>query len=86
MLFILKINNDLRFYINYRKLNIIIKRNRYLLLLIEKVINKIIKYKYLIRLNIIVVFNKLRINLDNKDFVIFIIALKTYKYKKFYSI
>ena len=77
----MKINNDLRFYINYRKLKIIIKRNRYFLLLIEKVINKIIKYKYLIYLNIIVVFNKFRINLDNEDFIIFIITLKIYKYK-----
>ena len=47
----------------------------------EKIINKIIKYKCLIRLNIIIVFNKFRINFDNKDFIIFIITLKVYKHK-----
>ena len=46
-------------------------------------INKIIKYKYLIYLNIIIVFNKLRINFDNEDFIIFIITLKVYKYEVF---
>ena len=71
----------MRFYINYRILNIIIKYNRYFLPLIEKVINKIIKYKYLIRLNIIIIFNKFRINFDSEDFIIFIITLKIYKYK-----
>ena len=80
MLFILKINDDLRFYINYRKLNAIIKRNRYLLSLIKKIINKIIRYKYLTRLNIIAIFNKLRINLNSENLTIFITTLRAYKY------
>ena len=42
-------------------------------------INKIIKYKYLIRLNIIAAFNKFYINFDNEDFTIFIITLRVYK-------
>ena len=50
----------------------------------KKVINKIIKYKYLIRLNIIIIFNKFRINFDNGNFIIFIITLKIYKYKIFF--
>ena len=70
----------------YRKLNIIIKCNRYSLSLIEGIVNEIIKYKYLIRLNIIIVFNKLRINLDNKDFIIYIITLKVYKNILIFSI
>ncbi len=37
------------------------------------------KCKYLTRLHIILTFNKLRIHLDNKDYTIFIIALKLYK-------
>ena len=81
MLFALKFNNDLRFYVDYRKLNIMIKRNKYLLSLIEEVINKILNYKYFIRLDIIVAFNKFRIYSDNEDFIIFIIALRIYKYK-----
>ena len=81
MLFTLKVNNDLRFYIDYRKLNALTKRNRYLLFFIEEVIGKIKDYKYLTRLNIIVAFNKLRIDLNSKDLTIFIIALGVYKYR-----
>ena len=65
---------------NYRKLNAIIKRNRYLLSLIKKVIDKIKKYKYLTRLNIIAIFIKLRINLSSEDLTIFITTLRAYKY------
>ena len=41
VLFIEKSNEDLRFYINYRKLNAIIKRNRYFILLINEILIKI---------------------------------------------
>ena len=41
VLFIEKLNKDLRFYINYRKLNVIIKRNRYFILLINEILIKI---------------------------------------------
>ena len=45
MLFIQKSKEKLRFCINYRKLNAIIKKNRYLLSLIEETLTKIIKTK-----------------------------------------
>ena len=82
--FVLKINNNLCFYINYCKFNIIIKRNYYFLSFIEKMINKILKYKYFIYLNIIFIFNKLRIYSNNEDFIIFIIILKIFKYRIFF--
>jgi len=75
ILFALKLNRDLRFYIDYRKLNTLTKRNRYLLLLINKVIDKIRGYSYLIRLDIISAFNKIRINPNNKDYTTFTTAL-----------
>ncbi len=81
VLFALKINDDLRFCIDYQKLNVIIKRNRYSLLLIDEMINKIINCKHLIQLNIIFAFNKLRIHLDSENYTIFIIALEAYKSK-----
>ena len=65
---------------NYRKLNVIIKRNRYSLFLIEKVIEKLIEYKHLTRLNIIVAFNKLRMHLDSENLTTFITTLRLYKY------
>ncbi len=47
ILFALKANEDLQFCINYQKLNAIIKRNRYSLLLINEVIDKIVDCKHL---------------------------------------
>ena len=60
-------DSNLRFYIDYRKLNKLIRKSRYLLLLIEEVLARIEKSKYLIRLDIIAVFNQLRIYLDSED-------------------
>jgi len=81
ILFILKANEDFRFCVNYQKLNVIFKRNRYSLSLIDEIIDKIVSCKHLIRLNIISAFNKLQMHLDNKNYIIFITALKAYKYK-----
>ena len=76
-----KSNKKLRFCVNYKKLNVIIKRNRYLILLINEILIKIQNCKYFIRLNIITAFNKLRMHLNNDNFIIFVISHKAYKYK-----
>ncbi len=81
VLFTLKINDDLRFCVNYWKLNVIIKRNRYSLLLIDEMIDKIVDCKHLTWLNIIFAFNKLHMHLNSENYTIFIIALKAYKSK-----
>ncbi len=81
VLFVLKVNEDLRFCVNYRKLNAIFKRNRYSLSLIDEIIDKIVSCKHLTRLNIISAFNKLRMHLDSENYIIFITALEAYKYK-----
>ncbi len=81
VLFALKANEDLRFCVNYWKLNVIFKRNRYSLLLINEIIEKIVSCKHLTRLNIISTFNKLQMHLDNKNYITFITALEAYKYK-----
>ena len=81
MLFAMKINEDLRFCVNYRKFNVMTKWNRYSLFLIKEIIEKIIECKHFIKLNIIVVFNKLRMHLDNENYTIFITTLSAYKYR-----
>ncbi len=81
ILFALKINDDLCFCVNYQKLNVIIKRNCYSLLLINEMIDKIVDCKHLIQLNIIFAFNKLRMHFDSENYTIFIIALEVYKSK-----
>ena len=81
VLFIKKSNEELRFYVDYKKLNAIIKRNRYFILLINKILIKIQDCKYFTRLNIIITFNKLRMHSNNENFITFVISLKIYKYR-----
>ena len=81
VLFVFKFNDDFRFCVNYRKLNVIIKRNRYFISLIEKILTKIIDVKYFTKLNVIAIFNKFRMNSKNENFITFIIFLNFYKYK-----
>ena len=80
ILFAEKKDESLRFCVNYRKLNALIKRNRYPLSLINETLTHIQESKYLTRLNIIVTFNKLRMHSDNEDLTIFIIFFNSYKY------
>jgi len=81
ILFVLKANKDLRFCVNYWKLNVIFKRNRYSLSLIDEIIDKIVSCKHLTKLNIISAFNKLRMHFDSENYITFITALEAYKYK-----
>ena len=80
VLFALKANEDLHFCVDYRKLNAIMKRNRYPLSLIEEVIGKILSCKHLTWLDIIAAFNKLQMDPNSKDLTTFITALRAYKY------
>ncbi len=80
ILFIEKKDKSLRFCINYRKLNALIKRDHYSLSLIDETLAHIQESKYLIRLNIIVMFNKLHMHSDSEDLTIFIIFFNSYKY------
>ena len=80
VLFIEKLNEKLRFCVDCKKFNVIIKRNRSFILLINESLIKIQDYKYLTRLNIITIFNKLRMHLNIENFIIFVIFLKIYKY------
>ncbi len=79
--FTLKANKDLWFCVNYQKLNVIFKRNRYSLSLINEIIDKIVNCKHLTRLNIISMFNKLWMHLNSENYITFITALEAYKYK-----
>ncbi len=80
ILFVEKKDDSLRFCIDYRKLNALIKWNRYLLLLIDETLARIQDSRYLTQLNIIVIFNKLCMHSSSKDLTIFIISFDFYKY------
>ncbi len=81
VLFALKANENLRFCVNYWKLNVIFKRNRYSLSLIDEIIDKIMSCKHLTKLNIISAFNKLWMHLNSENYITFITVLEAYKYK-----
>ncbi len=80
ILFVEKKDDSLRFYVNYRKLNALIKRDHYFLSLIDETLTRIQDSRYLTQLNIIIVFNKLRMHSSSKDLTIFIISFDFYKY------
>ena len=84
ILFVVKSNEQFRLCVNYRKLNVIIKRNNYFILLIEKNFVRIINCKFLFKLNIISIFNKFQMNSQNEKLIIFIYSLNIYKYHVFH--
>ncbi len=80
ILFAEKKDESLRFCVDYRKLNALIKRDRYSLFLIDETLARIQGSKYLTRLNIIVAFNKLQMHSGSEDLTIFITSFDSYKY------
>jgi len=66
ILFVLKLNSELRLCVNYRNLNAIIIKNRYLLLLIIKTLNRLCETKRFIVLNLKNVYYRIRIKPNNK--------------------
>ncbi len=80
VLFVAKSNEELRFYVNYRKLNALTCQNQYSISLIKKTLARVMSCKYLIKLNIIVAFNKLRMHLNNENYITFVTFMKVYKY------
>jgi len=83
VLFVAKSNEEFRFCVDYRKLNALICRNRYSISLIKKTLTRVISYKYLIKLNIIVAFNKLRMHLNSENYITFVTSIRVYKYYVF---
>ena len=81
ILFIEKKDDSLRFYMNYWKLNALIKRDRYLILLIDEVLARIQDSKYLTRFTIIVAFNKLCMSIESENLITFITFFDVYKYR-----
>ncbi len=81
ILFVEKKDDSLCFCVNYRKLNALIKRDRYSILLIDEVLARIQDSKYLTRLNIIVAFNKLHMSSKSETLTTFVTFFNVYKYR-----
>ena len=81
-MFIKKLRGRIRLCIDYRKLNVITKKDRYLILLIKETIARIIGYKIITKLNIRKAFNRIRITtLEDKELLIFYIPIRNFKLK-----
>jgi hypothetical protein len=81
-MFIKKPGEGIRLYINYRLLNIITKKDRYLILLIKETMANIAGYRIITKLNIQKAFNKIRIiTLKDKDLLTFCTPFNNYKPK-----
>jgi len=66
ILFVKKSSEGLRFCVNYRGLNAMTVKNRYPLPLIRETLDRLAKAKYYIKLDIIAVFNKLRMAYEDE--------------------
>ena len=66
VLFVKKSEEDLRFCVDYRQLNAITIKNKYSLPLVKKTLNRICKVKIFTKIDIIVVFHKLRMTSDEE--------------------
>jgi len=81
ILFVKKKDDSLCFCVKYWKLNALIKRNRYSILLIDEVLAWIQDSKYLTWFNIIITFNKLCMSIESENLITFVTFFDIYKYK-----
>jgi hypothetical protein len=82
VMFMKKTNESLRFCVDYRKLDQLIKKNKYSLSLIEETLIHLSKTKYFIKLDIRQTFHRIRIaNVEFEDLTTFRIRFDVYKYR-----
>ena len=80
ILFTQKSNNNLRFCVDYQKLNALTKKDQYSLPLINETLTQMTECKFITKFNIIAAFNKLCMNPGSKDLTTFITSMRLYKY------
>ncbi len=81
ILFAKKSDDELRFCVDYKKLNVITKKNRYSISLIAKTIARLSKTKWMTKIDIRHAFNRIRMHFkEDEDLTTFKIKYETYKY------
>ena len=60
ILYVKKPGKKLRLCVNYKKFNSVTIKNKYFLFLMQNTLNRLIKIKYFTKLDIVVVFNKIK--------------------------
>jgi hypothetical protein len=76
-----KPDRGLQFYIDYRKLNALTKKDQYPLPLIKEVFKRLSKAKIFTKLDIQQRFHHIQINSESEDLTTFQYQYRTYKYK-----
>ena len=80
VLFVKKLEEDLRFCVDYKDLNAVTVKNRYSLSLISEILNRLSRIKIYIKLDIIVVFNRIRIREENESLIAFRTRFELFEY------
>ncbi len=82
VMFMKKTDESLRFCVDYKKLNQLIKKNKYSSSLIEKTLAHLSKTKYFTKLDIRQIFHRIRItDVEFEDLITFRIKFDVYKYR-----
>ena len=81
ILFAQKSNDDLRFCVDYQKLNALTKKDQYLLPLINETLTQMTGCKFITKFDIIAAFNKLCMDSESEDLMTFITSMRLYKYR-----
>ena len=79
ILIIKKSNEELKFCVDYRRLNEVIKKNTYFISLIIETLAQLSKVKIFSKINIRQIFHKLRIKKTFENLIIFITKFDVYK-------
>jgi hypothetical protein len=81
ILFAKKLEEEFRFCIDYRKLNAIIKKNKYSIFFIVETIARLSKMKWMTKINIRHAFNRIFMHSkENENLIIFRTKYETYQY------
>jgi hypothetical protein len=80
-LFVKKPNGSLRFCVDFRKLNLLSRKDRYPLPLIDETLARISQAKVFTKLDIRQAFHRIRIHPDSKELTTFRTRYGAYKYK-----
>jgi hypothetical protein len=71
VMFVKKLEERLRFCVDYRDLNVITIKNRYSLSLIVEILNRLSRVKIFTKIDIIAAFNHLRIKKEDEELIAF---------------
>ena len=80
ILFVKKPKKRIRFCVNYKRLNAIIKKNRYLISLIKETLAQLEGVKYFTKIDICQAFYQIRIFEDLEELTTFLIRYGAFKY------